>query len=339
MPQSLDNPINWSFNIGRVFGIRLRMHLLFVLGALVLIAREMRGGGGWSGMQFAIGQIALLFVIVLLHEFGHCFGARSVGGSADEILLWPLGGLAYTNPPHRPGAHLVTVAAGPAVNVALMLITGTVLIVWHGTVRAVPLNPFDPFRSGVPVSGMTHYWLVVFFGLNMMLLVFNLAPVFPFDGGRILQCLLWYRRGFARATQVATGVGMVGAMVIGVLGVFTEAFLLIGIAFFGYVTCWQQRQMLRSGMFEADNEFGYDFSRGFTSLDGDEPVARKPSWFQRRRAARALAREERERRRLDQRRERIDAVLEKVHRHGVASLTPPERRLLEEETERQRTAR
>jgi hypothetical protein len=154
-----------------------------------------------------------------------------------------------------------------------------------------------------------------------------------------LQCLLWYRRGFARATQVATGVGMVGAMVIGVLGVFTEAFLLIGIAFFGYVTCWQQRQMLRSGMFEADNEFGYDFSRGFTSLDGDEPVQRRPSWLQRRRAARALAREEAERRRLDERRERIDAVLEKVHRHGVASLTPSERRLLEEETERQRTAR
>ncbi len=338
MTGQLDNPINWSFRVGRIAGITIRLHLLFLLGGLVLIAHSVGDGGGWRGLVYGCGQMALLFIIVLAHEFGHCFGARYVGGEADEILLWPLGGLAYTNPPHKPRAHLITVLAGPLVNVAFLIITSAVLIGWKGSINALPWNPFAPFETALSITSAWQEWLVIFFTLNLIILLFNLAPVFPFDGGRILQCVLWKRKGFAAATLIATGVGMIGAIVIGVLGLFTQQVLFFAIAFFGYFTCWHQRQVLKSGMYETDNPFGYDFSRGYASLDQGHEVetASRPSLLQRWRIRRAIAREQREVREREELRRRIDLILDKVHQHGLTSLTPKERRLLEAETNRHR---
>jgi Zn-dependent protease len=334
----LDNPINWSFKVGRLFGIDIRLHLLFVFGALVLLAAEIRDGLNWIALQYAVGQIVMLFAIVLAHEFGHCFGARLTGGEAREILMWPLGGLAYTSPPHTARANLITAAAGPLVNVLFLIFTAAIVLAWLGTPAALPLNPFKPFVTAAPVTSSLHDWLVIFFTLNLILLLFNLAPVFPLDGGRILQCLLWPRRGYRDATNIASGIGMVGAIAFGVIGLFTREILLFAIAFFGYFTCWQQRQMLKAGMFDAGNEFGYDFSQGYTSLErGGQPAERKPSYWERRRARREAEKARREVQRREEHRRLVDEILEKVHRSGIASLTPKERRILEEETNRQRT--
>ncbi len=341
MSKELDNPINWSFGIGSLFGIRLRVHLLFIFGGLIVVFNELRDGGGWTGVGYGLGTLGILFLIVLLHEFGHCFGARSVGGTADEILMWPLGGLAFTSPPHNPRAHLVTVIAGPAVNVALLMITTTVLVTWKGTVDTLPLNPFRPFATNLDYfpTGL-HHWLVVFFTLNLIILLFNLAPVFPFDGGRVLQCILWFHLDFVRATMIATGVGMVGAIVIGVVGLATEEVMFFAIAFFGYFTCWQQRQMLKSGAYDTGNEFGYDFSQGYTSLEkGNEGTEKGPSFLERRRARRAADQSQREAHEREEQQHEVDRILNKVHASGIKSLTGKERRLLEQETERQRSKR
>ncbi len=339
MSRSLDNPINWSVHAGTMFAIRIRIHLFFILGAIYIIFRDLSQTGSWSQVGYGMGTLGLLFAIVLMHEFGHCFGARYVGGTAEEILLWPLGGLAQTSPPHKPRAHLITVLAGPAVNVAFLLIFGTALAVWKGSLLALPLNPFKPF---LPLStqylydyGSLHYWLNDFITINWMLLLFNLLPVFPFDGGRVLQCILWFRKGYGPATMTASGVGMVGAIAIGTIGLLTAASILMFIAIFGYVTCWQQRQMLKAGAFEAQNEFGYDFSQGYTSLNKDwenPQQAPRPSFFQRWRNKRAIARAERERNRIEERRVEVDRILEKVHKDGLQSLTTKERRLLQEES-------
>jgi stage IV sporulation protein FB len=345
--RGLENPINWSFPIGSLFDIRIRIHVLFVLGGLFVVFQELDGDQGFTGVGYGLGSLAILFLIVLLHEFGHCFGARSVGGSADEILLWPLGGLAFTSPPHNARAHLITVVAGPLVNVVLLVLATAILVTWKGTLDALPLNPFAPFQTPLAAMyaregtyfGSVYYWLVVFFTLNFIILLFNLMPVYPFDGGRVLQCILWMRKDFASATLLATGVGMVGAIAIGIVGVFTEGFMLFGIAIFGYVTCMQQRQAVQSGMFETENEFGYDFSRGFTSLEGGatDVRARKPSMLQRWRAnrdARRTAKELEERELLTK---EIDRILAKVHDDGLQSLTANERALLKSETQRQQT--
>ena len=335
MSKSLDNPINWSFKVGSLFGITIRVHLLFVLGGLVVLFHELGENG--QGFIYGFGSLALLFLIVLVHEFGHCFGARFAGGFADEILMWPLGGLAYTSPPHTARANLITAIAGPLVNVVFLALTAAVVLAWTGNFGALPLNPFRPFYTTVGYLSETHYWLVTFFTLNYIILLFNLAPVFPLDGGRVLQCILWSRLDFHRATLIATGVGMVGAIAIGILGLATKETLFFAIAFFGYFTCWQQRQMLKSGMFDSGNEFGYDFSQGYTSLEGGGPAQPKPSFWERRRARRAMIREERESERLQDQRRRIDEILAKVHHDGMESLSPKERRLLKEESARQRS--
>lgn len=337
MSNRLDNPINWSFPCGQLFGIRIRIHVLFVLIALYLLAANF--DSGWEGLSFRFISIAMLFFIVLTHEFGHCFGARYAGGDATEILLWPLGGLATTSPPHTVRGHLITVVAGPMVNVVYLVLTGALLFAMFGGMRAIPWNPFNPFPDYYVESSLQR-WLIVFFSLNWIILLFNLAPVFPLDGGRILQCILWSKQGFSKATMTATGVGMVGAVMIGLIGLIKGESLMLGIAIFGYITCWQQRQMFKSGMFESENEFGYDFSQGYTSLEKTaERVEKKPSWWQRYKQRREKARTAKEQLRQEQHQQEVDRILEKIARDGMDSLTTRERTLLAKETERQRSER
>src|SRR3954463_8454306 len=126
------DPISWSIPLGRLFGVTVRVHVLFPFVALGLILqvalRKVPQGyaypeGAWVDMAIMMG---LLFLIVLAHEFGHVFGARWVDGDAQEVLMWPLGGLAYTEVPHTPRANFITTAAGPAVN--LLICVGCLLL-------------------------------------------------------------------------------------------------------------------------------------------------------------------------------------------------------------------
>jgi len=341
----LDNPINWSFRAGRVWGIDIRVHVTFVICAVVLLWMELPKPGSVTDVSLsravvdACATYAMLFVVVLLHEFGHCFGARYSGGEADEILLWPLGGLASVNPPHHPRAHAITTAAGPLVNVILCAVCSAVLTVWTGSLGAVPWNPLHPTLpvdgSIIPTTGQM--WVMRFYGMSYFILLVNLLPIFPFDGGRLVHAWMWPRKGYRVATEIATGTGMVGAILVGLFGLFTEeSWLLMMIAVFGYVTCWQTRRNLREQGDAGPDEWGYDFSGGHTSFGRDEVRERRVGFFERRRARRAAAKAERERRGREQHQHAVEAVLRKVSQSGLGSLTPKERRVLEEETRRQR---
>src|SRR5438132_4525387 len=110
------DPLTWSLPLGRLFGIMIRVHVLFPVVALALILRLGFKTTFWTE---ACELMALLFAAVLLHELGHCFGARLVDGDAHEILIWPLGGLAAVDVPHTPRANFLTAAAGPLVNLVL----------------------------------------------------------------------------------------------------------------------------------------------------------------------------------------------------------------------------
>ncbi len=342
----LDNPINWSFRLGRMRGIDIRVHIAFVLCAVVLfwmelppkeLARDMSLIDVFGG---ALGTYALLFLVVLLHEFGHCWGARRTGGEADEILLWPLGGLANVNPPHDPRSNLITTLAGPSVNVILCAVCSAVLTVWVGTLGAVPWNPLHPMSpvDALVIPTASQEWVIRLFGVSYFLLLINLLPIFPFDGGRVLQAVLWSRKGYFAATEIATGVGMIGAIGVGLFALFTDqSWLLIMIAAFGYLTCWQTRRINKEqGEFGA-GEFGYDFSRGFTSLERTDTRPRRPGLIARRRAAKALRRAEQERAAQERHQQAVDDILRKVARSGLASLSPNEREVLEAETRRVRS--
>jgi Zn-dependent protease len=145
------DPLTWSLPMGRLFGINIRVHLLFPVVALGLVLRVAFQKDAPHDLWIeAIFLVLILFVSVLLHEFGHCFAARAVDGDANEILLWPLGGLAFVEVPHTPRANFIATAGGPAVNVLI----GVVACALLATQSVLP--SFKPWAS--PYTPVVYSW-------------------------------------------------------------------------------------------------------------------------------------------------------------------------------------
>jgi Zn-dependent protease len=336
------DPLTWSVPVGQLFGIRVRISLLFLIFAVFELLRGL-SEAGWWGLRFTLIWEAILFGSVLLHEFGHCFAARVVGGSAEEILLWPLGGLAFVNAPNTPRAQFITTVWGPLVNVGICLATGSVIL---ASGLGPPINPLHPLTlTKLPGSTMEPlaaplwlYWLGVAFGLNLIMVLFNvLIPAFPLDGGRMFRCLLWTRIGFGKATLIAVQVAKVCGIVLGIIGLLLlvrgeagalSGALLFGVAVFVYYSAETERRMLEAGMLFDDSLFGYDFSEGYSSLAKTAPKARRPSLWQRWWRRRERIRQQRRQAQLEEQDRQVDEILAKLHREGMASLTEQERRFL-----------
>jgi len=320
-----DNPLNWSPTVGHLFRIRIRVHILFIL---VIIFRLISAQGG---LGFTAGWLAILFGSVLLHEFGHCFAARHVGGSADDILMWPLGGLASVDAPRMPWPQFVTVVWGPLVNVALALISGAILLTSDSLFSIYTLNPMFWF---FPIGGYFIYTVWIIFGINMVLLMFNLIPMYPMDAGRMLQCALWPKLGYKKATLVTTTVGMVAAVLMGLYGLVEWEWTLIAIAVLGYITCYQERLHTKASMSMEEGFMGHDFSGGYTTLEkGDRP--KRPGMFARWKQKRAEGRWRAARQAEAELQQKVDAILDKVKRDGIGSLSSREKKMLEAATKRQ----
>jgi Zn-dependent protease len=114
------DPMSWSLPVFRAFGIQVKVHLLFIIVTLGLFIRQISGKENplWWG-DVLLFTMLIPFLVIVLHEFGHCFGARYVDGDAKEVLIWPLGGLAFVEVPHTPRANFIATAAGPFVNVVI----------------------------------------------------------------------------------------------------------------------------------------------------------------------------------------------------------------------------
>ncbi len=319
----LDNPMSWSLPLGRVAGIDVRVHVILIIFIVVELLRagfpREAGGLGLGPVAAALG---FLFVIVLAHEFGHCAACRLVGGEADEILMWPLGGLAFCRPPRAWSAHLATAVGGPMVNVALFLVLAPILFL--ATARLSAAMP-DPFGSAVPAEVWDRWPVLALYlaqWMNLVLLLFNLLPIFPLDGGRIAQALLWRRMGYARSMWVAVYTGYFGALALGIVGIVINAVPLVMIAIFGGLTCFVTSRQLQF----TDEFLGFEEAGGRPSHAPAEGRAARSARQQRRaeRRARALREEAR----------RLDAVLTKVFQEGLQSLSASERRLLRRATRR-----
>jgi len=187
-----------SFPLFRFAGIQVYLHWWWFLAAAYEITAR---SGAYRSFAWNVAEYVALFVIVLMHEFGHSLACRQTGGKADEIILWPLGGIAFVRPPARPGAELWSIAAGPLVNVLLVpVIFG---LIWARANLGWGLD-FPDYKL----------FLRDLFRLNLTLLVFNLLPVYPLDGGQILRSLLWFVFGRARSLQIASVLGAVGIVVV-----------------------------------------------------------------------------------------------------------------------------
>lgn len=198
---------NGSIRLFRFAGIEVFLHWSWFLVAVIAIKLR---SGHYSSPVFNVFEYLALFVIVLLHEFGHSLACRSVGGKADQIVLWPLGGVAYVAPPQRPGATLWSIAAGPLVNVALLPVF---FAVWWAAGQV-----------GWEESHPDIYRLVQMIALiNTAILAFNILPIYPLDGGQILRSLLWFPFGRARSLMVASLIGFVGVALLFALAVFRHS--------------------------------------------------------------------------------------------------------------------
>ena len=189
-----------SWSVGTISGIRVQIHwTLLALLAFVGWSEWQAGRAPLAGM----GLYAGVFTCVLLHEFGHALAARRYGIGTRSITLWPFGGIAALDRiPSTPKQEFVVALAGPAVNVVI----------------AAALLPFVTFTDG---------WIATLLAINVMLVLFNLLPAFPMDGGRVLRAALATRMDPIRATRIAVKVGRVVAVGFVVAGVFWNPFLIL----------------------------------------------------------------------------------------------------------------
>lgn len=218
-----------SFRIFRLAGIDVFLHWSWFVIALIEINARQRA---YSSPVWNVLEYLALFAIVTMHEFGHALACRQVGGTANRIVLWPLGGVAYVDPPPRPGAMLWSIAAGPLVNVALI----PILFGLHSLSGQLGWAASMPDLS-------RFLWAVKW--TNVGLLAFNVLPIYPLDGGKILWALLWFVIGRARSLLVAVILGFIG--IAGFIGwALWEQSAWLGIlAVFGLLNCWSGFQNAR----------------------------------------------------------------------------------------------
>ena len=221
-----------SIRLFRVAGIEVFLHWSWFLVAVyeVQVWRSIFSSPIWAVLLY-LG----LFVLVTMHEFGHALACRQVGGRAERIVLWPLGGIAFVSPPPRAGAMLWSIAAGPMVNLLLLPI---LTYAQHAAGRAGWVNTnVDAY--------LVLLWL---WRINLTLLLFNLLPIYPLDGGQIVRALLWFPLGQIRSLFIATGIGFVGGGAL-LLWAFSQQSIWIGIMAFFLLSQaavgWRQAQYLK----------------------------------------------------------------------------------------------
>lgn len=213
--------MKWSFRIARVAGIDVKIHVTFFL-LLAWFGFSYYQAGGAQAAIYGITLILLLFTCVLLHEFGHAFAARAFGIRTPDITLLPIGGLArLERMPEKPMQEFIVAIAGPAVNVVIALI---LLAIVAPQIDLDDLSVLDRPGKGLLIQLMV---------INIILVLFNLLPAFPMDGGRMLRALLATRLEFSKATVIAARIGQVIAGGFVVWGFFGNPFLIfIGVFVF-----------------------------------------------------------------------------------------------------------
>ena len=232
--------MGWSIRLFDVGGTAVRIHLTFFL-LLAWIAAIHWSRGGPAEAVSGVAFIVALFVCVVLHEFGHVFAARRYGIRTSDVTLLPIGGVAsLERMPEKPSQEIVVALAGPAVNLVIAVVLVIVLGARFDLSQMAQLEQAQSTMTGRIAAA------------NVMLLVFNLIPAFPMDGGRVLRALLAVRMGYTRATRLAASIGQGLAVVLGFLGLLGNP-LLVLIAVFIFLA--------------ASGEAGYvqarDYTRGY----------------------------------------------------------------------------
>ncbi len=207
--------MRWSYRMGKLAGIDVYVHLTFLLLLAWIGLSRLFSGQGVAGATLSVLLVVMVFGIVVLHELGHALAARHYGIPTRDITLLPIGGVArLARMPERPLQEFVVAAAGPAVNLVLACLGALGLFVSAGLQASLPVMLVAEFVE----------WFVI---ANLVLLLFNLVPAFPMDGGRILRALLAVRLPYLKATEIAVKVARVLAVGLGMYGLFNSPMLVL----------------------------------------------------------------------------------------------------------------
>ena len=323
-----DNFWMWSIPFGTWFGVRVRISIWLPLLILYIFLRL-----PWP---LNLAFVGVGFVSILLHEFGHIFAARLTGGSGEDILMWPLGGLAFVRPGNSMFSQLLTHGGGLLVNLALCLLA-VVPLSQAGAVGTA----FYPFQFPIAtITNWPHDLAMLTCWLNWLLILLNLIPVMPLDGGQMVRSIAATYVGSRRAIEIGTTVGLVVGAILMLIGIFIPdgaairgaSVVLMGSLVF-ICNLIERHQLQQSDVYD-DSFLGYDFSQGYTSLEREERTERRPGPIARWRKRRQ---EEKEQKRLLEQAEverELDVLLEKVHTQGMQSLTESEKRRLKKASNR-----
>lgn len=332
-----------THKIGRILGFEVEVqYILYIFTGMMLLYRLQ--GVSTAGLAVVIVLATLLLpVFVLLHELGHSLAAYKEAVPVQRILLHPLGGLAILGG-RIPGpmAEIMIALAGPFVSLLLAALSLVPLLLFGGD------TPF------VPRSYVTWFFYLCFY-MNIIVTLFNLLPVFPLDGGRVALAIAVMRMGPARAVPAMKTISRVGLVILGLVGVVLllqgqGGVMLILLAVVLYVLGGQEMQARQyAGAYAGGMSGGFgpsaarepwampDWSpeRGFASPP-DQPAESKPGWFQRWRQERAAQKTEKEQAERTAMNQRVDAILAKVKKDGIGSLSPEEKDILNKASQQYR---
>jgi len=231
--------MKWSFKVGRFSGIDVFMHFTFILLIGWVAMVHWRQGQSLSAALAGVIFILVVFMCVVLHEFGHALMARRYGIKTRDIILLPIGGVARLERlPTNPIQELWVALAGPAVNIVIAV----ALFLWLRVTASL-----EPLQTLTITTGP---FLERILAVNLFMIVFNMIPAFPMDGGRVLRAILATRKSYSQATQTAASIGQGIAVLFGVVGLFYNPFLLF-IALFVWIGAAQE-----AGMAQMKNAVG-----------------------------------------------------------------------------------
>ena len=231
--------MNTNLNIGSVFGIKIKIHWTFFFLIAWIVFDELGRGGTLESIVFNVAFVIAVFLCVVLHELGHALTAKRFGISTKKITLLPIGGMAsFDKIPESPKEELLIVIAGPLVNVAIAIVL----------FFSVPVGELFKYSFTDAYTVFTSFtfqnFLFYLFIVNVALVLFNLIPAFPMDGGRILRALLALKINRVKATQIAASIGQFIAAVFLLVGLLYNP-LLIFIALVIFLGAYGENEMVQ----------------------------------------------------------------------------------------------
>jgi Zn-dependent protease len=259
--------MSWSIKVGQLFGIDLKIHITF----LAILVWGAFNYGGSAGPLYGVLVIVAIFTLVVLHELGHSLAAMWYGIAVRDITLLPIGGVArLERMPEKPVQELVVALAGPAVNVVLAGIL-LPLVIALNPVQSIPFS--IRLATEPSLLGLLTFLLLV----NVSLVIFNMIPAFPLDGGRVFRAFIGFFTNHQQATSIAVNIGRLFAMGMGLVGIFTGQIFLTLIAFFIFIAGGQENQAVAARGILRNVQAGQALNQHQVALSPDATVGQVAS--------------------------------------------------------------